>query len=411
MTFARKHETIDTVVIGAGQAGLATGYHLARRGQAFVILEANESIGDTWRRRWDSLRLFTPARYDGLPGMRFPAPAHHYPSKDEMADFLEAYANRFALPVRTGVRVERVAPANGGLRVETTGGAIEARQVVVAMANFQRPRVPSFADELDPEIRQLHAREYRNPGQLREGGVLVVGAGNSGAEIAIDVAPRHRAWLSGRPTGEIPFDIDTRAARRVLIPLVVRALFHHVLTVDTPIGRKARPGFVGRGGPLVRTSDRDLKRAGVQRVPRTTGVQGGKPVLADGRVLDVANVVWCTGYRAGFEWIDAPLPDEHLLTHRHGPDTGVPGLYFVGLHFLYAASSAMVQGAGRDADRVARAVARRPGRGPGSGAVEVERRADDAHAVTREQGGHHVRRTHSLHGACLVEEGRHGAGG
>ncbi len=370
MTFTRKHETIDTVVIGAGQAGLATGYHLARRGLEFVILEANERVGDSWRRRWDSLRLFTPARYDGLPGMRFPAPAHHYPTKDEMAEFLEAYARHFALPVRTGVRVERVAPSAAGLRVQTTEGVIDARQVVVAMANFQRPSAPPFAADLDPGIRQLHSRDYRNPDQLREGDVLVVGAGNSGAEIALDVASGHRTWLSGRPTGQIPFDIDTVAARRVLIPLVVRALFHHLLTVETPIGRKARPGFVGKGGPLVRSSGRDLKRAGVQRVPRTIGVRDGRPVVADGRVLDVANVVWCTGYRAGFDWIEAPLPDEHALTHRHGPETGVPGLYFVGLHFLYAASSAMVQGAGRDAERVVRAVAARAAaRGPGQPSV------------------------------------------
>jgi len=388
MTFARKHETIDTVVIGAGQAGLATGYHLARRGQAFVILEANDRVGDTWRRRWDSLRLFTPARYDGLPGMRFPAPAHHYPSKDEMGDFLEAYARHFGLPVRTGVRVGRVTPSNGGLQVETSGGVIEARQVIVAMANFQRPRVPPFAGEIDPEIRQLHASEYRNPGQLREGGVLVVGAGNSGAEIAIDVAPRHPTWLSGRPTGEIPFDIDTRTARRVLIPLVVRGLFHHLLTVDTPVGRRARPRLVERGGPLVRTSHRDLAAAGVTRVPRTTGAQDGRPVTADGRVLDVTNVVWCTGYQAGFEWIDAPLPGEHELTHRHGPETGVPGLYFVGLHFLYAASSAMVQGAGRDADRVARAVAARAAaRGPRPVTGPADRVAGPGQGRSRSSGG------------------------
>jgi len=353
------HESIDTVVVGAGQAGLATGYHLARRGLAFAILEANDRVGDSWRRRWDSLRLFTPARYDGLPGMRFPAPAHHYPSKDEMGDFLERYARRFDLPVRTGVRVERVAPSGDGLRVETSAGVIDARQVVVAMANFQRPKVPEFAADLDAGVVQLHSAAYRSPGQLREGGVLVVGAGNSGAEIAMDVLPGHPTWLSGRSTGQIPFDIETSLARRLLMPLVLRVLFHHVLTLATPIGRKARPGFVGKGGPLIRTKERDLLRAGVRRVPATVGVRGGRPVLADGTSLDVTNVIWCTGYRSGFEWIDAPIPDEHDLTHLHGPGTAVPGLYFVGPHFLYAASSAMVQGAGRDAGRVARAIAAR----------------------------------------------------
>lgn len=370
MSAASEHETIDTVVIGGGQAGLATGYHLTRRGLACVILEARGRVGDVWRERWDSLRLFTPARYDGLPGMRFPAPPHRFPGKDAMADFLEAYAARFDLPVRTGVRVERVTPRDGGFRVETSSGVVRARQVIVAMANFQRPYVPEFARQLNPGIRQLHSQAYRNPEQLREGSVLIVGAGNSGAEIALDVVQGHRTWVSGRPVGEIPFDIRTPLARRLLVPIVLRGLFHRLLTVDTPVGRRARPKLVGEAAALVRTRERDLAAAGIVRVPRAAGVEDGKPVLADGRVLDAANVIWCTGFRAGFDWIDVPLPDETALTHRRGPDTGVPGLYFVGLHFLYAYSSAMVQGAGRDAERVARAVLARS-KAPSPAAVEA----------------------------------------
>src|SRR5579884_417399 len=183
MNGVREPERIQTIVIGGGQAGLSVGYHLARRGLPFVILDANERIGDSWRKRWDSLRLFTPARYDGLAGMPFPAPAFTFVTKDEMADYLEAYAARFALPVRTGVRVDRL--SRHGDRFDVTAGGLrfEAENVVVAMSNYQQPRVPPFAHELDPGISQLHSSEYRNPSQLRDGSVLIVGAGNSGAEI------------------------------------------------------------------------------------------------------------------------------------------------------------------------------------------------------------------------------------
>src|SRR5262245_53690367 len=167
-------ERVHTIVIGGGQAGLSVGYYLKRQGRPFVILEANQRIGDTWRRRWDSLRLFTPARFDGLVGMPFPAPAYSFPTKDEMGDYLERYAARFDLPVRTGVKVDRLT-REGRFYVITAGERrFEAEHVVVAMANYQVPRVPPFAGELDPGIVQLHSFDYRNPGQLREGPVLIV---------------------------------------------------------------------------------------------------------------------------------------------------------------------------------------------------------------------------------------------
>ena len=353
-------ERIQTVIIGAGQAGLSVGYHLARRGAPFVILEANQRIGDTWRRRWDSLRLFTPARFDGLAGMPFPAPAHSFPTKDEMADYLEAYAARFRLPVRTGVRVDRVTQQGGRFLVTAGDAAFEAEHVVVAMATYQKPRVPPFARELDPGIVQLHSSEYRNPAQLRRGGVLVVGAGNSGAEIALELARRgHPTWLSGRDVGHIPFRINGLPYRLVLGRLVFRGLFHRVLTVDTPIGRKLAPKLVSRGAPLIRVKPKELAAAGVERVVRTASVRDGRPALEDGRVLDVANVVWCTGFHPGFSWIDLPVFDERgRPEHHRGVVARAPGLGFVGLHFLYAMSSGMIHGVGRDAEYLADAIVR-----------------------------------------------------
>ena len=357
-------ERYDVVVIGAGQAGLATGYFLKRTGLKFLILDANARVGDVWRRRWDSLRLFTPAKLDGLAGMRFPAPKESFPTKDEMADYLEAYAARFALPVRTGTRVNRLSRSGEGYRIETDRGAIEAAQVVVAMASYQTPRVPAFARELRGDIVQLHARDYRNPAQLREGGVLIVGAGNSGAEIALDLARQHEVWLAGRDTGHVPFRIDGFAARWLLTRLVLRVAFHRVLTVRTPIGRKVRPKILSQGGALIRVKPAQLEAAAIHRAPRMIGVRDGLPLLDDGRSLDVANVVWCTGFNAGFDWIDLPIFDPKAVghgepEHEAGVVPEAPGLFFVGLHFLYAFSSTMVHGVSRDAKRIARAVAAR----------------------------------------------------
>lgn len=357
MGYGNVPERVGTLVIGAGQAGLSVGYHLARRGLPFLIVDANDRIGDSWRKRWDSLHLFTPAKMDGLPGMRFPAPANTFPAKDRMAAYLEAYAARFRLPVETGVRVERLTRSDGRFIATARDRQFEAENVVVAMSSYQKPKVPAFAGDLDPDIVQFHSVDYRNPSQLREGGVLIVGAGNSGAEIALEVSRTHRTWLSGRATGHVPFDIHGLPARLFLIRLVLRGLFHRVLTVDTPIGRKARPKILSRGGPLIRTRPGALEKAGVIRVPRTVGARDGRPLLEDGRTLDVANVIWCCGFHAGFSWIDLPVMGETEPLHERGIVARQPGLYFVGLEFLYSFSSVMVHGVERDADRIAAHIA------------------------------------------------------
>jgi putative flavoprotein involved in K+ transport len=276
-----------------------------------------------------------------------------------MADYLEAYANRFDLGVRTGSRVECLARAGTRFRVTAGGRIYEADQVVVAMANYQKPRVPEFAPDLDPEVVQLHSSQYRNPTQLREGDVLIVGAGNSGADIAMDVAPHHRTWLAGKHPGYVPFRIEPFIARNGLLR-IVRFVGHHVLNLGTPIGRRAQPSFAAKGAPLVRVKPNDLLAAGVLPVPRVVGAERGLPLLEDGRVLDVANVIWCTGYRPGFDWIDLPVFAQHEdPRHERGIVASEPGLYFVGLDFLYAATSDTVTGVGRDAAHVARAIAAR----------------------------------------------------
>ena len=351
-------ERFDTVVIGGGQAGLATGYHLARRDVPFLILESNERIGDSWRKRWDSLKLFTPARYDGLPGWHFPAPAWSFPTKDEMADYLESYATWLDLPVQTSVRVDGLSREENRYVVTAGERRFEADNVVVASGAYQSPRIPTFASELDSGIVQLHSSEYRSPSQLREGGVLVVGAANSGAEIALEVSRDHRTWLSGRHPGQEPTRPGSRWDR-LLVP-VIWFMFSHVLTVKTPIGRMARRKLHSRGLPLARVRPKDLNAAGIERVPRTTGARNGLPVLEDGRDFQVANVIWCSGFVPDFSWIDFPVfAEDGGPMHDRGIVESEPGLYFVGLFFLYAASSSLVGGVGRDAEHIARHIASR----------------------------------------------------
>jgi len=355
---SRRHKV---VVIGAGQTGLSVGYHLAQRGIPCLILDANQRIGDTWRRRWDSLRLFTPRGYDSLDGLRFPAGKDPFPTKDEMADFLESYAAKFNLPVRTGVKVDGLTRRNGHYVVSAGPQQFEAEHVVVAMGTFQRAKVPAFAAELDPGIVQLHSKDYRNPAQLQDGGVLIVGAGNSGSEIARELAAQGRkVWMSGRDTGHVPFRIEGFLGRKLLIHLVIRLVFYHVLKTSSPLGRKVRPKVLAEGGPLIRVKPKDLAALGVERVSRTAVAADGKPRLADGRVLDVRNVIWCTGFQPDFSWIDLPVfAGEREPTHDRGIVAGEPGLYFIGLEFLYAMASAMVQGAGRDARHIVDRIASR----------------------------------------------------
>jgi putative flavoprotein involved in K+ transport len=339
----RETKRFETIVVGGGQAGLTVGYHLAKRGKSFLILDANLRVGDAWRNRWDSLRLFTPARYAGLLGFPFPARGDSFLTKDDVANYLEQYASRFRLPVRLGSRVEKLSKEDGRFVLTAGGARFETDNVVVAMADYQIPKTPDFAGELNPDIVQLHSHRYRNSFQLQEGGVLVVGVGNSGADIGLDVAKTHCTWIAGKEVGHVPFPIESVLARFVLVR-VVRFVGHHVLTIATPMGRKLRPKALSSAAPLV----------------RVVGVSSGKPLLADGRVLDVANVIWCTGFQHTFPWIDLPAFDqEGRPLHERGVVAGTPGLYFVGLHFLYAMSSSTLIGVNRDAEYVVRALDRR----------------------------------------------------
>ena len=351
-------ERVETAIIGGGQAGLATGYYLKERGRPFVILDAGGRVGDAWRTRWESLRLFTPARFDTLPGFPFPGPNWSFPTKDEMADYLEAYVERFDLPVRTGVKVERLENEGGRFVISSSRGRFEAENVVVATGACQVPKVPGFADQLHPDITQLHSKDYQRPSQLQDGDVLVVGVGNSGSEISSELSTTRHTILAGKESGHVPVrhgSLSYRPGFRVF-----RFIGHRVLTRGTPIGRKVLPKLVGHGDPLVRVRPKEIAAAGIERVPRVAGVEDGSPLLEDGRTLDVANVIWCTGFRSDFGWIDLPiLGDDGEPIHDRGVVRFEPGLYFIGLAFQYSLSSDVLPGMSRDHAFVANHLASR----------------------------------------------------
>jgi putative flavoprotein involved in K+ transport len=353
-------ESVETVIIGAGQAGLVTGYHLRKRGRPFLILDGNARIGDQWRAQWDTLRLYTPRKYDGLPGMPFPGTHWSYPTKDEVADYLASYADRFELPVRGSTRVEKLESQDGRYVVTTSTGTIHADNVVVATGTFGKtPYLPDFAVDLDPAIRQLHSSEYRRPEQLKDGPVLVVGGSHSGTDIAYEVATGHPTILCGRDPGQIPVRLDSPGAH-VFFPIFL-FVGKHVVTRRTPIGRKAKDELRFHGGPMLRVKREDLLARGVERVhDRVTGVRDGCPVLGDYRVLDVANVVWATGFKQVFDWIRLPvIGADGWPVEERGVVTAAPGLFFCGLSFQFAFSSMVLPGVGRDAAYVAKRIASR----------------------------------------------------
>ena len=353
-----KTERIDTLVIGGGQAGLAAGYYLSHQKRDFVILDAHKRFGDSWRKRWDSLKLFTPTSFNHLPGMSFPksADANRFPSKDEMADYLESYIARVHLPLLLNTKVNELTHDGDHYLVAAGTSRFEANQVIVATGAHPTPHIPAFADQLDPAINQFHSIDYRNPSQLHHGAVLVVGAGNSGVEIALDLAPAYDVLLSGRYTGFIPAKYGKFSYEPGVI--LFKALMKR-LTVDTIPGRwlvqRARE-FTG-GHPVVGVAPGDLIQAGIERVPRMTGVTGGQPLLEDERVVSVDNIIWATGFVRDYRWIKLPVFDaQGDPIHHRGVALGEQGLYFAGLPYQSSLLSGLVAGADIDAKYIVKQI-------------------------------------------------------
>jgi putative flavoprotein involved in K+ transport len=343
---------LETVVIGGGQAGLAVGHYLASDDADFVILDGASRIGESWRRRWDSLRLFTPAGYSALPGMPFPAPPGHLPDKDEVADYLTRYAERFDLPVRLGTRVRSVERDGERFVVHAGDHVYEADHVVVATGPFQQPKVPAISRRLAPEIHQLHSSGYHNPFELPDGPVLVVGAGNSGAQIALELARSRKVWLAGRSPGHLPRRFLGRDLFDWVWPVMKRA------TMESSLGQRMRTR-AEHGDQRIGISERAVHAAGVIRVGRVIDERGGLPVCGD-TVIEPSAIVWCTGFEPDYRWIQLPaMNDRGAPLHRRGVSSAVDGLYFAGLRFQHRVSSSLIGGVGEDAAFVAAEIGRR----------------------------------------------------
>lgn len=342
---------VGVVVVGAGQAGLAVGQQLAARGADLVLLEAASEVGASWRRRWDSLRLFSPAQHDSLPGMPFPAPADTHPTKDEVADYLAAYAERFDLPVRLDTPVRRlVRDDDGSYLVSTPDGVLRADVVVVATGPFQQPSVPAVAAQLDPGVPQLHTADYRNPGQVVGGRVLVVGGGNSGLQVAEELSTTCSVTLA---VGSRALELPQRIAGRDLFDWLTRFGFFG-LRSDHPLARRLRT----RGDLVIGTRTSTLRRHGVDVRPRLVGFAGDVARFADGTTTTVDAVVWATGFRSDHSWVQVPgVVVDGDVQQRHGV-TDAPGLYFLGLPWQTSRGSALLGYVGADASVLADRIAR-----------------------------------------------------
>jgi putative flavoprotein involved in K+ transport len=345
---------LHTVIIGAGQAGLSTGYFLKQLGVPFEIWDAEARLGENWRSRWDSLSLFSPAKYSSLPGFPFPKPPLSLPSKDETADYIAEYARKFDLPVKLGMKVDALTYEEGIFHLSIGAQQIQAKQVVIATGTFHTPYIPKFPHSPAADILQIHVNAYKNVLQLQEGPTLVVGTGASGTQIAAEIAQTRKVYLSGPPTGNMP---RSRLGKDIYWWLYTTGMMH--IRKESWLGRRLLRNTGGADALIGKSLDEIVKENALLRRGVLVDFQNGLPEFIGGESApDIRNIVWATGYRNDYSWIHLPIFDENgQPTHRRGAAVGCPNLYFVGLKFQYRADSSNMGGVGRDAKWVAEQIA------------------------------------------------------
>lgn len=335
-----REQSVDVLVIGGGQTGLAMGYQLQRSGCDFAIIDSNQRIGETWRNRWDSLKLLTPARYSGLPGKAFPAAPLHFALRDEYVAYLEDYAKSFNIPVQHGVTARRLELEQDGFRADCGDVVFHAAHVVVATGPWSFAIKPEAAKEIDKSVAQMHACDYQRPSQLADGPVLVVGGGNSGVEIAYEAAKNgHETWLAG------PLEPHALSILRLFGGRLFWFYATHIASRRHPIGRLALAWMKSRGSLLLRYGEKELLESGVKIMPRFASVKQGLPVMEDGTALEPASIVWCTGFVQDFSWISPEAKKAKAI-------------HFVALPYQNNATSHLIGGVGRETAAAARRIER-----------------------------------------------------
>ncbi|MFT4417193.1 flavin-containing monooxygenase [Fredinandcohnia humi] len=345
----------DVIIIGAGQAGLAMGYQLKNTKLSYLLLDKAEKLGETWRIRYDSLTLFTPRSLSSLPGLPLDGNERVYPTKDEIADYLENYANVHGLPIQLNTSIKKVSKINGEFKLETSKGDIFTRNVIIATGPFQNPAIPSFAGRLSQDVLQLHSSQYKNPSQLKDGPVLVVGGGNSGAQIAVELSKTKEVHLSiSQKLTFLPQDTGGKS---------IFWWFEKLGILQANVKSKLGAFLKNRPDPIFGLELKEaIKNKKVLLKPRTSGIKNDRFVFENGSELEVSNVIWSTGFRSNYSWLDIPsiLDAQGNPIHERGV-TAINGLYFLGLPWQYRRGSALLQGVGYDAQYIAQYIQTKEG--------------------------------------------------
>jgi putative flavoprotein involved in K+ transport len=334
----------NVIIIGGSQAGLSMGFFLRNSNLSYIILDRSSEVGESWKDRYDSLKLFTPSYLSTLPGLSIERSSNLYPTKDQIADYLKRYAQKYSLPLQLNTEVQRVYIKNNEFVVETSKGEMAAHNVVVASGPFQKPQIPGFSSQLSDRISQIHSSEYKNPCQLKEGTALVIGGGNSGAQIAVELAKVMEVYLSvGHKMMYLPQDLGNKSIFWYLDKLGVYKASQNSM-VGRMMQRKPDPifGFELKG--LIKNKTIKLK-------PRAISSEGDAIMFQDGSRLNVDNIIWATGYQPDYNWIEIPnlISDQGYPIHQRGV-TSQRGLFFLGLPWLHNRSSALIQGVGKDSE-------------------------------------------------------------
>ncbi|PEK41185.1 oxidoreductase [Bacillus toyonensis] len=334
---------LDAIIVGAGQAGLTMGYYLKQEGYNFLLLESGNRIGDSWRNRYDSLQLFTPREYSSLPGMILKGEKNEFPHKDEITMYLEEYAQYFQLPVQLQTEVLKIKKEKDIFELHTSKEILQSKKVIIASGGFQQPFIPLFSQHLSSHIFQAHSSQYKSPSQIPKGRVLVVGGGNSGMQIAVELAKTHEVTMSiSHPLTFLPLHLFRKNIFNWLEKLGL--LYAEVNT-------KRGKWFQKRKDPIFGFEGKKLIRSGAIKLQeKVVSVSSNNIMFQNGDTYSAESIIWSTGFAQDYKWIEIEkaVNEKGFPNHIKGISP-VKGLYYIGLPWQSQRGSALICGVGKDA--------------------------------------------------------------